>query len=93
MPPLFRKPLQKVRPYEKLAKVYDIIMSHVNYRRWARYIVRLCKWAEISDTAILDISCGTGSLGFELYKLGYKPYLFDASHAMVYQARQRFQEK
>lgn len=47
-------------PYSQLAKIYDKVMSHVNYKMWAEYINNLFQFSDIKIRDILDISCGTG---------------------------------
>ncbi len=48
--------------YDHLALVYDHLMSHVNYRQWARYINTLIAMHHKKVSLIGDLSCGTGSL-------------------------------
>lgn len=51
-----------VAPYSVLAEIYDFVMNHVNYNRWAKYVWTICDRFELDDPAILDVSCGTGRL-------------------------------
>jgi ubiquinone/menaquinone biosynthesis C-methylase UbiE len=46
--------------YSKLARIYDRVMSHVNYKMWAEYVNNLFQFSDIKVTTVLDISCGTG---------------------------------
>ena len=48
------------RPYEELAEIYDKIMHHVHYRRWAGYVERLFTYYPHPVTRLIDLSCGTG---------------------------------
>lgn len=49
-------------PYARLAPIYDRIMSHVNYKQWAKYIHNLYHFYPGRVERIHDISCGTGKL-------------------------------
>jgi SAM-dependent methyltransferase len=53
--------IRKSPPYTALALVYDRMMMHVNYHKWAAYIVSILKdenfWPE---RTLLDLGCGTG---------------------------------
>ncbi len=48
------------RPYEELAEIYDKIMHHVHYRRWAGYVERLFDYYNAPVSRLIDLSCGTG---------------------------------
>ncbi len=76
-----------VRPYSRLAEIYDNVMDHVDYEKWAHYIVKIVRTYRLDAKEILDISCGTGSLCFALEKLGYQPYGSDSAYLMVRQAK------
>lgn len=47
-------------PYSRLAKIYDKVMAHVNYKMWAEYIKNLYQFADLRIEKVIDISCGTG---------------------------------
>lgn len=49
-------------PYKFLSEIYDLVMNHVNYKQWARYIQTLLSANAKMATRIADLSCGTGSL-------------------------------
>ena len=76
-------------PYSKLALIYDDIMSHVDYRRWAQYISAIIERYNKETNTILDIACGTGSLLLELYREKYQLIGFDFSFDMVKKAREK----
>lgn len=46
--------------YTALAAIYDEMMSHVSYKRWARYIFSILRREHFEDGLLLDIGCGTG---------------------------------
>ncbi len=76
-----------VEPYSELASIYDYVMRHVNYGRWAAYLCKLFKKAEGEVSQILDIACGTGSLLAKLANIGFRVTGFDMSPAMVRMAK------
>jgi predicted TPR repeat methyltransferase len=55
-------------PYIKSAKLYDRILSHVDYEDWAAYIIEISEHHEVELGSLLDIACGTGSFLLELEK-------------------------
>jgi len=50
----------KVKPYEKLAFVYDHLMNHVNYDLWTKYIYKISKDLVSKDANVLELACGNG---------------------------------
>ena len=79
--------IQKTKPYDKLAVIYNRLMDHVNYPEWCLYIQSFFSLADIETTTILDISCGTGNLLKYLKPNTYRIYGCDYSPSMVYEAR------
>lgn len=57
-------------PYSALAAGYDLVMAHVDYPEWAEYVLDLLDEHAPEAASILELGCGTGSLGFELQRLG-----------------------
>lgn len=77
-------------PYTKSALVYDRMMLHVNYLRWAAYIDAVLQKAKLDRTSgMLDIGCGTGRFLQEMHKLGYRGDGCDPSAHMLAIARKR----
>lgn len=71
-------------PYQVLAEIYDHVMTHVDYPKWARYVrdlIRRCKTFEVEE--VVDLACGTASLTLELDDLGYRMTGADLSEAML----------
>ena len=89
----WQKKEQLVEPYNKLALIYDDVMSHVNYETWAKYISRIIEKWHPAMNSLLDIACGTGSLLMSLYSLNYKLSGFDYSYSMIAQAKQKLLSK
>ena len=75
-------------PYDALAAIYDAVMDHVDYDRWARYVQACLDTHGEAVTSILELGGGTGSLAIRLQPMGAYDYvLTDGSAAMVRQAR------
>lgn len=65
-------------------------MRHVNYKRWAMYIIELFGLAEGGRIErVLELACGTGNVLAELAQAGYKVFGLDSSFEMVQQAAER----
>jgi len=88
---LFRGP-ERVPPYTKLAPIYDYVMRHVDYERWADYVTLIFKIVQVDVKTILDIACGTGTLIRKLRERGYKAMGFDLSHEMIAVAKKKNQD-
>jgi len=84
--------MQKFQPYEKLAIIYDQLMSHVNYKKWADYIIHLFQYTDKKVKSIVDISCGTGSLLRQIDNKRYHYWGCDLSFPMVKQAQTKFNQ-
>ena len=72
-----------VEPYFALAPIYDEVMEHVDYKRWATYVHKIVQQFDHKTDWILDISCGTGSCAKYLLKLGYHVTGSDNSWSML----------
>jgi len=80
----------QVPPYTILASFYDRLMSHVNYSGWADFILRAARIHGFEGKTLVDIACGTATLGQRLFDKGYNFYGCDASAAMLAVARKKF---
>lgn len=70
--------------YGVFAKYYDALTSNIDYGARARYFDGLLRrYSVIPHELVLDLACGTGSLAFELQKLGYEVVGADASAEML----------
>ena len=78
---------KRADPYSQLARIYDYVMRHVNYGRWAQYLRDLFCQADLEVTDVLDIACGTGNLMIKLSELDFKVAGFDESLGMVQAAK------
>ncbi|MFQ5823528.1 MAG: class I SAM-dependent DNA methyltransferase [bacterium] len=82
-----------VKPYSQLAFIYDYVMRHVNYDRWAQYLQGLFLNADILVKEVLDIACGTGNLLLKLIELDFKVAGFDVSENMIKIAQEKAQKR
>jgi len=92
-------------PYSRLAEFYDHLMNHVNYRRWADYIIALFDLATVPQqeppassishsphpkvVTVLELACGTGKILAELSRSGFEVYGLDLSPEMARYAARR----
>ena len=49
--------------YGRFAGVYDIFMDNVNYGEWTDYIIEALVQDGIKDGLVLELGCGTGTVG------------------------------
>ncbi|HUF10126.1 MAG TPA: class I SAM-dependent methyltransferase [Rhodothermales bacterium] len=85
-----RNSTPSVRPYSALAPLYDQIMAHVDYDRWAAYLVSLCRRFGKPPRRTLELGCGTGNLTFPLSsELGGSYLATDYSDEMLEVARKK----
>ncbi len=101
MPWLSSQKNVEATPYSCLAEFYDHLMGHVNYRRWADYIIALFDFATESPTSnlhprpharvatVLELACGTGKILVELSRSGFEVYGLDLSPEMARYAARR----
>jgi len=76
-------------PYQHIAEFYDRLMSHVNYKIWAEYIIECFQKFGNDIHTVLDGGCGTGSLIYELKRRGFRVAGFDLSFPMIRRARSK----
>jgi len=83
-------PIRETPPYSELAKVYDRMMAHVNYRQWADYVIAILKKEYLwPGRELLDIGCGTGRFLEEAERRGQLGDGCDPSPHMLKVARER----
>ena len=73
----------RVKPYEKLAFVYDHLMSHVNYDLWADYIYDLSKPFLNKKSSILELAGGNGRFSDIFLKFYPNIIISDRSFEML----------
>lgn len=80
---------QIAKPYSILAEVYDQVMAKVDYELWADFIDEIIATHHPTAKTVLELACGTGSLTFELQKIGYRISGADKVAAMVQKAQDK----
>ncbi len=70
-------------PYSIFTHCYDDIMRHVNYSRWADFIIEILAREGVTEGNLLDIGCGTGKLIGFLEDRNFKIEGVDISSEMV----------
>lgn len=75
--------------YQHLAVCYDLLMD-VDYQQWSKYLLQFIT-TKPTDTALLDVGCGTGALSNIFAQLGFKVVGVDSSPAMLNIAWQHLQ--
>ncbi len=80
-------------PYSQLARIYDHVMRHVDYLRWARYIQSVFTRFEATPKNILELACGTGTMACILDDRGYRMTGIDRSEGMIAVARQKTRDE
>jgi SAM-dependent methyltransferase len=79
--------IRQVPPYSALAAIYDGVMRHVNYRRWARYVREVASVYGVEAGRVLDIACGTGNFLEHFLGKAYLGYACDGSIDMIRRAK------
>ncbi|MCY3712071.1 MAG: class I SAM-dependent methyltransferase [Gemmatimonadetes bacterium] len=79
-------------PYNQLAPIYDHVMRHVDYDRWADYIQSIFERFGATPKEILELACGTGVMACILNDRGYRMTGMDRSENMIAVARQKAQD-
>ncbi len=79
-------------PYSQLAPIYDHVMRHVDYDRWADYIQSIFERFGATPKDILELACGTGVMACILDDRGYRMTGMDRSESMIAVARQKAQD-
>lgn len=76
-------------PYSHLARIYDHVMRHVDYRQWANYIQSVFTRFEAAPKDVLELACGTGAMACILDGRGYRMTGIDRSESMIAVAKQK----
>ncbi len=77
------------KSYSVIAGHYDRMMNHVDYKMWANYLRSIFKHWHIAPRNIVDLSCGTGSLLYNLKNHKWKLYGSDLSENMLLAAQKK----
>ncbi len=84
--------LIEVSPYEKLAHIYETVMSHIDYDEWVEYLKRLCGRHELAVQPAVDLSCGTGNIIPHVREWCGTLHCMDLSLPMVRRLLERYPE-
>ncbi len=79
----------EVEPYEILARYYDLVMEHVDYSTWAKYVINLHRLNRMQISNVTDLACGTGNLAMELADLGLNVVGVDGDPRMIEAAKKK----
>lgn len=83
-----------MQSYQGLARIYDYLLSGVNYREWADYLEQIFDHYKIQPCEeILDLACGTGNSTFPWASKDYSASGVDISPEMLALARSKADEK
>ena len=77
------KTIQPITPYSEFSKIYSQVMNHINYQRWAGFILESLKY---KPKNCLDLACGTGLLLKNLPN-SLSKYGIDLSSEMLLEAK------
>lgn len=72
--------------YTSFAPLYDTFMDNVPYEEWAEFIDEYLKKAELKNSLILDLGCGTGTMTRLMAGKGYDMIGVDSSYEMLQEA-------
>ena len=81
-----------MKTYDVIAEIYDEIMQHVDYRKWAEYILDILKKHKHEPGKVLELACGTGSITKELQRNKIEVTGLDLSLPMVQAAVQKLKK-
>jgi len=82
----------RVKPYEKLAFIYDHLMSHVNYELWADYIFEISKTYINRKSSILELAGGNGKFSDIFLKFYPNILITDKSFVMLSSGKNKLQK-
>lgn len=87
------KELLKMQPYTGFATVYDLLMDHIPYDRWADYVERIFKEHRVEKGLVLELGCGTGNMTRRMADKGFDMIGLDSSEEMLSIARELSSEQ
>lgn len=79
-----------IPPYSRSADFYDDLMADIDYKGWAEYLLNLSAELGIDTHAIIDFSCGTGTLLHYLSENKTRARGIDISESMIRQAKKKY---
>lgn len=79
-------------PFVAIADLYDAVMDRVPYDEWVEYVELLVRHWRGSRERVLDLACGTGTVGLRLAERGSQVVGVDRSLGMLRVAREKARE-
>lgn len=79
--------------FTAIADIYDLVMSEVPYADWVEYVQLLCRHWRGDLRRVLDLACGTGTVGLALAELGASVVGLDLARGMLESARRKDQAR
>ena len=76
-------------PYTILAPLYDTLMWHVDYVKWADYLIRIAERFKVPAGVWCEGGCGTGSIALRVARFGHQVCGFDSSQEMIAAAKKK----
>ncbi len=78
-----------MQAYSGLARIYDYLLTGVDYEAWADYVEKLFAFFHVKPRYIIDLACGTGNSTLPWVRRGYPCVGVDLSAEMLQVARQK----
>ncbi|MEE9430516.1 MAG: class I SAM-dependent methyltransferase, partial [Melioribacteraceae bacterium] len=78
--------MKEVKPYFYFSQIYSHLMSSVDYKYWAKYIIEIHSTLGQSQDIALELAAGDCSLAKHLDKQFNKLFVTDISKEMLTQA-------
>lgn len=69
--------------YKNFALIYDELMDHAPYDKWATLTIEMIKKFNQDVQTVVDLGCGTGEVAIRLAQKGYDVYGVDISSDML----------
>lgn len=78
--------------YKNFAYVYDTFMDNIPYEEWANYLSTLLHEYISTNSELVELGCGTGTMCHFLSKKGFSIHGIDLSEDMLSIAREKLKE-
>ena len=77
----------EVKPFTKIAAVYDDLTVDVPYELWIEFLLRAAKERGLNGKQVLELGCGTGNATVLMHSRGFNVTGLDSSEDMLHFAR------
>ncbi|MGI5818901.1 MAG: class I SAM-dependent DNA methyltransferase [Armatimonadota bacterium] len=78
-----------VDAFTDVAPFYDELMATVPYKSWVDYVEAILRRMKYEPRDVLDLCCGTGQVGAEMARRGYRVVGADIAEGMVRRCYER----